>query len=192
MSEDLKYLPGLKKSMALLSSVLLIFALYQIITWRPPPPVVKKAVRIEQTEALSIVEDVTMDYPKELEALTKDPAPEEKIPFSLSLYVDQSQSMRGYIPPIGGNRFYDGSNFIALLHALGHQGELNRLTNAKSFGSGLPPGAPNENLPRVVDLMKPDQKDYNLLSNDYASLIDEIMGRDPDRRNAWDPGWPRR
>jgi len=68
----------------------------------------------------------------------------------------------------GADRFYDGSNFISLLHALGHQGELNRLTNAKSFGSGLPQGAPAESLPRAVDLMKPAQKDYNLLNNDYA------------------------
>lgn len=133
--------------------------------------------RIPQEEALSIVEEITTDYPNELEAITKDPVLAENFPFTLSLYVDQSQSMRGYIPPNGGNRFYDGSNFIALLHALGNQAELNRLTNAKSFGNGLPQGAPTETLPRAVDLMKPDQKDYNLLSNDYASQIDEIIGK---------------
>ena len=65
---------------------------------------------------------------------------------------------------------------MIVIHALGHQGELNRLTNAKSFGNGLPQGAPTMTLPRAVDLMKPDQKDYNLLSNDYASQIDEIIG----------------
>lgn len=130
--------------------------------------------RIDQTEVFSIVDEVIVDHPKVLEPISKDVTPSLNSPFKLSLYVDQSQSMRGYIPPSGLDRFYDGSNFISLLHALGHQGELNRLTNAKSFGSGLPQGAPAESLPRSVDLMKPAQKDYNLLNNDFASLFDGI------------------
>lgn len=138
-------------------------------TTRKTPP------RIPPAEALSIVEEITTDYPGMLEPITKDQVPTESDSFKLSLYVDQSQSMRGYIPPAGGSPFHDGSNFIALLHALGHQGELNREKDAKSFGSGLPQGAEAASLPRVVNLMNPDQKDYNLLNNDYASQIEEII-----------------
>lgn len=135
----------------------------------------KTPPRVSQAEVISIVEEITNEYPGMLEPITKDHVPSEKTSFRLSLYVDQSQSIRGYIPPVGGAPFYDGSNFISLLHALGHQGELNRLTNAKSFGSGLPQSAEAVTLPRVVDLMNPDPKDYNLLNNDYASQIEEIL-----------------
>ena len=134
-----------------------------------------KPGRLDQKEVLSMVEELVNDFPDNVKAIAELPIPSTDKEFSISLFVDQSQSIQGYIPDSDESGFYDGSNFVALLRALGHQAELDRFNNAKSFGSGLPSGVPETKLPRVVDLMKPNKKDYNLLNNDYASLINEII-----------------
>ncbi|PAW67772.1 MAG: hypothetical protein B9S30_06720 [Verrucomicrobiia bacterium Tous-C5FEB] len=130
--------------------------------------------RVDQREIFPQIADLAEENPT-IKPITELPRADDDKPFSISLFVDQTQSMRGYIPDANTADFYKNSNFVAFLRALGHQAELNLYEDALSFGSGLPPGAAKTELPRPVELIKPDHKDYNLLNNDYATLMAEIL-----------------
>lgn len=137
--------------------------------------------RVDQREIFPLIAELAKENPN-LKPITDLPTKDEDKAFSISLFVDQTQSMRGYIPDANTTDFYKNSNFVTFLRALGDQAELDRYKDALSFGNGLPPGAEKTSLPRPVELMKPDQKDYNLLHNDYASLIAEIIhNKSPER-----------
>jgi hypothetical protein len=93
--------------------------------------------------------------------------------FEIVAYVDQSESMRGFLPE-KDDAFFDGGSFEEFLRALTNQAELKRFVG---FGTGEPGsgtdkgGEVRRDLGRVPPL---DRDQSKLLNNNYAALIDEL------------------
>lgn len=101
--------------------------------------------------------------------------------FEVVAYVDQSESMRGYVPDQGDN-FYEGSEFEALLRGLAHQSELKSFIGFGTGESGQPKDI-NKEVRRNFGRLPPLSKDgFKLLNNNYAAVIDEVTSEfDQDR-----------
>jgi hypothetical protein len=94
-------------------------------------------------------------------------------PFEVVAYVDQSESIRGFVP-VAGDTFYEGSDFEELLRALAHQSELKSFVG---FGTGEPgqPAGEQKEIRRDFARVPPLSKDgYNILNNNFSVLIDEL------------------
>lgn len=112
--------------------------------------------------------------------LVEDSEPKSQ-EFEVVAFVDQSQSIRGFVPT-AGDSFYEGGNFEKLLRALAHQSELKSFVG---FGTGEPgqPKGEEKEIRRDFTRVPPLSKDsYNLLNNNYSVLIDELTAEfDTDR-----------
>jgi hypothetical protein len=102
-------------------------------------------------------------------------------PFEVVAYVDQSESIRGFVP-VAGDTFYEGSDFEELLRALAHQSELKSFVGFGTGELGQPAGEQKE-IRRDFARVPPLSKDgYNILNNNFSVLIDELTAEfDTDR-----------
>ena len=107
----------------------------------------------------------------ECESIVKSPTPPDEQSLRVTVYVDQSQSIRGFVPDNASDPFFKNSNFVELLRALGNQHEVQDFVG---FGSQGAVGKEDEVRRKYgpVPPLKPE--DYMLLNNNYSALIADM------------------